>query len=272
MQLTSLVDTSFGPLHHRHWKPDEPALDSFLIIHGFGEHGLSYEAMATKLVELRYEVHCLDLLGHGLSSGARGYVPHLNAFWISQVEALHALKKHRNFKNSHVLAHSMGGLIAMTGLSQFKNPDGFFKSLTLSNPLVKEKLHVPGWKKSIGDILAQTLPKMSLPQKINFEHLSSIPIIQERLRNDELRHSKVSARLYKELSFYMAQLSPKTIDEIPLPIELWLSTEDKICDPEATLKLFKNSPTTQIHKFKNSEHEILNDIELQLALELLVKK
>src|SRR5512141_2451690 len=58
----------------RVWCADRPRA-LVAVVHGLGEHGGRYAALASGLVQARFSVVTLDLPGHGEAPGPRGDVP-----------------------------------------------------------------------------------------------------------------------------------------------------------------------------------------------------
>src|SRR5579883_1133218 len=86
-----------------------------LLIHGFPEHGLLYEKLATKLVEAGYIVYAPDMrgLGRAYSTGAAtkiSYVRHGDDDLIRLAELLH--QNHKGLP-LFVGGESMGGAFAI---------------------------------------------------------------------------------------------------------------------------------------------------------------
>ncbi len=47
---------------------------SLLLVHGLGEHSGRYDSFIKRAHKMGLDVHCIDLRGHGRSTGVRGHV------------------------------------------------------------------------------------------------------------------------------------------------------------------------------------------------------
>ena len=61
-------------IYAQSWEPDHHPFAVINIIHAFGEHSGRYEKWAGLFVKKGFAVLASDLIGHGKSSGKRGYV------------------------------------------------------------------------------------------------------------------------------------------------------------------------------------------------------
>ena len=101
----------------------EKPIGSVLIVHGLGEHSGRYEELASELLNLRLNVHLLDLRGHGRSYGTRGHFNSLEEIhrdidgWIAHLVSSGTLKENAP---CFFLGHSLGGLIVLSYLDQYK--------------------------------------------------------------------------------------------------------------------------------------------------------
>ncbi|MEP7281221.1 MAG: lysophospholipase [Rubrivivax sp.] len=80
-----------------------------LIVHGLGEHGGRYAALAAALNRDGWQVHAHDQRGHGRSGGPRGALPHAAALLEDLAQVIDSLPTGGPLV---LLGHSMGGLVA----------------------------------------------------------------------------------------------------------------------------------------------------------------
>src|SRR5512137_1839152 len=64
----------------REWKPAGAVRGAVCLVHGIGEHTGRYTHVADAYNQAGYALLGLDLRGHGLSAGPRGFTPSYDAF------------------------------------------------------------------------------------------------------------------------------------------------------------------------------------------------
>lgn len=238
-----------------------------LIIHGLGEHGGSYENMCLTLNQKGITCYTFDLIGHGKSSGQRGYAPSLHEL-IRQVDfvADHIVENF-SIQDLHVFSHSMGGLIH---LMKLQSGETFKHQATaiFSNPLVGINIDVPQWKLSIAKNMAHVLPRLALFNEIEPSDLSKDPKMLDVYSSDPLRHTKITARLFVEMQDQISNLEYQS-PNFSLPTLVLLSPMDKICNAEKTQEFFDGQEFVKLELFPQSGHEIINDLSKERAFETI---
>jgi alpha-beta hydrolase superfamily lysophospholipase len=249
------------------WLTDSPTDHHILIVHGLGEHSSNYSHMADYLCAHGISSHSFDLIGHGQSSGQRGYVPSFQLF-VDQLNFMYERVVTITETNKlGIFCHSMGGLILMKTLL-----DGAIKSdtpLIFSNPLVNINVEIPQWKLSMAQSLAQLLPRLTLGNEINDRDLTKDQAVLESYASDPLRHKKISSKLFIELQ-ENTDLVRSQINAIANPSLFLLSPSDKVCDSDATQLLSKKFSNSKLELFPQSGHEIVNDLSKQKAFDDII--
>ena len=95
-----------------------------VLLHGFLENSTMWNAFIPELTK-KNRVICIDLLGHG-NTECLGYIHTMSLM----AEAVEAVLKHLDIKQSIFIGHSMGGYVALAFAE--KNPDAL-KGLCLMN-------------------------------------------------------------------------------------------------------------------------------------------
>ncbi len=103
-----------------------------ILVHGLAEHKGRYEEFYEKIFDLGFSVFAMDIRGHGLTEGKKGYVNDFQTF-LSDIDVFikNIKSKYPNLKIA-LLGHSLGGLIATSYSAITKLVD----YLILSNPLL----------------------------------------------------------------------------------------------------------------------------------------
>jgi alpha-beta hydrolase superfamily lysophospholipase len=95
-----------------HW-PTENARVVLCVIHGMGEYGSKYDALAEVMVRSRIAVIAMDLRGHGCSVGKRGHIGKRETA-LKDVDSLLSFSMRKYVLAPVVLyGHSLGGNIAL---------------------------------------------------------------------------------------------------------------------------------------------------------------
>ncbi|MCO5114532.1 MAG: lysophospholipase [Bdellovibrionaceae bacterium] len=265
-QRETFVSFNKHSIYIKEWAAPHPKATLFLI-HGLGEHSGSYDSACKALNERGITCFAADLIGHGQSSGQRGYTPSLNEF----VRLLEHVTDHivENFQidKLHVFSHSLGGLIHLTKLqsgSGFKNQ----VSAIFSNPLLGINVDIPPWKITVAKNMAHFLPRLAMFNEIDPSDLSKDPQMQDVYTSDPLRHTKISARLFVEMQEQLSDLEYQT-PNFNLPTLVLLSPSDKVCNAEKTQDFFTDQEFAQIELFPQSGHEIVNDLSKERAFDTI---
>jgi acylglycerol lipase len=238
-----------------------------IIVHGLGEHSSSYNHMAKYLCDHGISCHSFDLIGHGQSSGQRGYTPSFELF-VEQLSFIYneVSNKYKS-ANIAIFAHSMGGLVTLKALMEKTFPNDL--KLIFSNPLVNINIEIPQWKLSLANGLAQLLPRLAMGNEINNNDLTKDAEVIERYSQDPLRHKKISAKLFIELQETTGLVSSQ-LEDIKNPSLFLLSPNDKVCDANATEKLSKSFQNAKLELFPQSGHEIVNDLSKTKAFDDII--
>ncbi len=239
------------------WHADNSSKAQLLIIHGLGEHSSCYSHMAEYLCSQGVTCHSFDLIGHGQSSGQRGYVPSFQIF-VDQVAFIYnQLQSKFDAEKLYIFSHSMGGLIVLKAL--LDHIIDAKPGLIFSNPLVNIKVEVPSWKLNLAQGLAQFLPRFTLGNEIDNNDLTKDQVVIENYNSDPLRHKKISSKLFTELQDTTNIVSHQ-LHAVLNPSLFLISPSDKVCDADATQTLTKEFKDVRLELFPQSGHEIVNDL------------
>ena len=85
-----------------------------ILLHGFLENSTMWDDLTPELSK-KYRVICIDLLGHG-NTACLGYIHTMELM----AEAVEAIIKYLQIKQSVLIGHSMGGYVALAYAE--KNP------------------------------------------------------------------------------------------------------------------------------------------------------
>lgn len=201
-------------LHCRSWKSAAPPPSrTALILHGLGEHIGCYHELACFLTGHSYQVFGLDLYGFGASGGKRGHVRRIDDYLDDLHLLFHVVRSEGTvFAASHefpgtsappgqvrerlLYGHSMGGLLALAYLERF--PEDCTHAV-VSSPSLDPAFGVPVLLRLLGKLLGIVGPSLAFSNRISPEELTADEPAREGYREDELRHSLITPRLFNQL-------------------------------------------------------------------------
>ncbi|MFO1539901.1 MAG: alpha/beta fold hydrolase [Chloroflexota bacterium] len=246
--------------HTLHVHTRRPAGDPWLhvlVVHGVAEHSGRYARTMDLLADAGIAVAAYDHRGHGRSSGGRG---HVDGWEDLTGDVGRMLAEVRSGAADHpvaILAHSMGGLIALDAvLAGRAAPD----LLVLSAPGLGDAL--PGWQHALAPVVAAVAPRLRFPNAWDGSVLSRDPSVAAAAAADPLNLRAVTARLgaggfaaQKRVNAAVAGLPAA-----PLPTLVLHGTDDRLVPPRATEALGR-LPGVSRRLYPGLRHELLNEPE-----------
>jgi len=217
------------------WHP--PSARALLVIlHGFGEHGQRYHALASALAEQGLWVAAPDLWGHGRSGGPRGDIEHV-AGYVQQARRMtdEIFLPQSGLPQYTLLGHSFGGLLAI--LWALDHPRDL-RRLVVQSPLLEVGFPLPRWKTLAASLLARCWPTWPFSLQFDLEALSHDPAIVEAYRADPLVHHVMSARTFRSMLRARDQALART-DALGVPVLLLCGTADRVISVQAAQAWFE---------------------------------
>jgi len=243
----------------RAWCAPEPRA-LIAIVHGLGEHGGRYAALASDLVRARFTVVALDLPGHGEAPGPRGDMPSWAAVRDRIVPLLFTASRGlpgQPLELPHVLlGHSLGGVMALDfALSHPREILGVIASA----PGFKSAIP-PWWKLALANVARVTSPATGFPHGLPESGMSRDPEVLALRKSDRLVHDKISPRLY--FAFEEArQRVMREARQLKVPALVMHGAADQIVDPHGSLEFCGAAPhdLCRLITYRDGYHEIFND-------------
>jgi len=232
-------------------------LASVLIIHGLGEHIDRYERFARQLNEHRLDVYGFDNLGHGKSTGIRGYTSIEDSFQLIDMMIKKIHTQHPNIPLA-LFGHSLGGLIGLRYLQD--NPSTFYSAAISAPAIFLDKETEKRMEKNSG--LAKLLPFITLDNNIKHEDISRNHSEVAAYSKDKLVHPKVSLKLALSIHKNVKLVNEKAGD-IKTPLLLLKGMSDKVVPPDNIDEYFERigSEKKVISKYPGAYHEPIYDPE-----------
>lgn len=244
-------------LLQRHWTPDQPPWLHLLLIHGVGEHAGRYERTGRLMAEAGIAVIAYDQRGHGGSHGRRGDVERWTDLTGDAARLLAGVREEAGAGPVAVLAHSMGGLVAVDGvLTGTLMPD----LLVLSAPGLGDAL--PRWQHLLAPIGARVAPTMVAQNAWDGSALSRDPEVARTAAADPLNLGGTTFRM--GAGAFAAQDRVRraiaAIPRMPMPTLLLHGTDDRLVPP-ATSEVLGRVPGVERRTYPGLRHELLNEPE-----------
>ncbi len=248
-------------LHVRTWNPDGPRRADAVIVHGLGEHGGRYEAIAEALVEQGLSCHAPDLRGFGRSGGRRAWVHRWSDF-VEDVAAV--VNDHCHPGRPFVLyGHSMGGLVALSyALSSHRSP----ARMVLSAPALDADISAA--KRLLARILGRVASRASLPNDITGDQLSRDPAVGEAYFADPLVLTRTSAGLGLQFLRGM-DAARRSLERLTVPTLVVHGDGDTLVPPEVSEPLAEAGRAERI-VVRGARHEWHNEPDAAMTLRTVV--
>jgi acylglycerol lipase len=245
-------------LFWRAWEVDAPKA-TFAVVHGLGEHSGRYERFATAMAGRGFSTFAVDLRGMGRSEGARGYVLRWSD-WVQDAAALLAMVRDQPSAGEVIpLGHSFGGVVVLSAVIRKALSAPRF---VVSNPALRPRVRVPGWKLAVGRMTSSLLPKLTLSNEVDPGLISRDPAVVEAYKSDPLVHARISSRLFTEWTAACVEVYGRAA-EIRTPFLVIVSEEDRLIAPEGSRRLVQlaaGAPAT-LREYAGRYHEPFNDLD-----------
>lgn len=242
-------------LRGRVWEAESPKAVMSLV-HGFGEHCGRYDDMAQYLNTHNISVIALDLHGHGLTDGPRGYCPNYELL-LEDLDILLGKTRDSYPGLPHILyGHSMGGGLVLH--HQLKNTTMDLNAIIASAPLIEPADPVPNFQRSLVKLLCKILPKSSLPNRIDGSKISRLPAEQDAYLSDPLNHGKLGVGLAVGI-VEGGEWIRENAQSWAKPLLLVHSREDRLTRFSASEAFAAKAQNCTFIPYEDCEHEIHND-------------
>ncbi len=241
-----------------------PALDQpravAVIVHGLGEHSGCYLPVTGFLLGRGMAVYAHDHRGFGQSDGRRGHI----ARYEHYVEDLRRLVERAHGEHPGLplvlLGHSMGGTIALLFSQRYPEQ---ITCAVYSAPALILRHHIPLFQRTLARGMSRLWPTFTSTDAIDPTVLTHDPAIQQEVRVDPWRHSRVSARLYTELFVRGPRDVLAGLDRLRAPFLIIHGTADPLVSPDGSQRVYDGASVegSAIRLYPALLHESLREVE-----------
>jgi alpha-beta hydrolase superfamily lysophospholipase len=237
----------------RDW-PVAGARGAVQMVHGLGEHGGRYAALAALFNQAGLSVRICDHRGHGNSGGRQGSL-------IKPDDLLQDLKlvfddfaRHQHC-TPLLFGHSMGGLVAARFATGAYSP---VRALMLSSPALA--LDLSAAQRMLLKVSSWLAPGYALPTALPSQRLSHDAAQVAAYRRDPLNHGKIAPRMLNFMLDAMDQ-AQRDAGTFSRPVLLQVAGDDAFVAARGSRAFFAALPAERgtLHWYDQAYHEIFNE-------------
>ena len=236
------------------WEPTK-SLGTVIIVHGYMDHTGLYGHLIRHLLGRQLTVVCLDLKGHGLSSGAACSITDFGDY-VAQVKSVITLCQAHFAGPLHGIGQSMGGSVLMKHcLNQSAHNAYPFTSLTLLAPL----LQPADWKKNrrlyyLSRWFVKSIKRVFRPSSRDIEFLA---FLREQ---DPLQPTRVPLDWVGAMDQWISEFAE--VNKVDYPVHIIQGDDDKTLDWKYNLSQFRLTfNALQVTIIKRANHHLVNEEE-----------
>ncbi|MEW4488461.1 lysophospholipase [Thalassoglobus sp. JC818] len=231
-----------------------------LLVHGLGEHSGCYGHIVDLLNSVGLSVVRFDQRGHGVSTGTRGHISTYNDYLNDVSLVVDHLLHEDPYRLITLFGHSMGGGVVANWCLR-RMPDQLEDQITgaiLSAPWFRLATPPSALKTNLIHGVSLVWPEFSVPTSIRSQELTRSEEILEKLRNDELRHNRITMKTAIECH-QAGEWALQNAAQFPVPVLAFHGTSDVITSCEATYEFCQAAPAARFVPLDEFIHEPHND-------------
>ncbi|MFO0598381.1 MAG: alpha/beta hydrolase [Myxococcaceae bacterium] len=261
------MDTSDGlKLLVQSWKPQGESKGALVIVHGLKDYADRYADFAAACARRGYEVHALDLRGHGDSEGDRVFINRFDEYLGDLDLFMKRVSGEAKGKPVFLMGHSMGGaIVTLYTLTEKPKLAGL---ITSAGALQTD---APGGLVGAVKFFSVVAPRLAVFE-LNDADFSRDPKVVASMANDPLIFDgKGPARTASELLGAIARIH-ELGGKVNVPLLTLHGTVDKVTPPAGSAWLVSSASTTDKteQKFEGLAHDLLHEPEAAKVVETIL--
>ncbi|MEJ7597504.1 MAG: lysophospholipase [Kofleriaceae bacterium] len=248
---------TIASLYAEQFTPAGTAKGVVVISHGYAEHCGRYRELANVIVAAGWLAISYDVRGHGQSPGERGYIERFGTY-VDDLRAViaHARTLVPDPTRLVLLGHSHGSLITLRALCDERPPQ--CTAAIVSSPFLGLRLPVPAYKKLLAKVASRVAPKLTQPNALRVEDLTTDRQKQQERVADKLCFDIATARWFTEAAAAQAYVAAHA-NRIAVPTTWLVGGADPIADPAQSRIVAAKVPKADYHDLAGLKHEVFNE-------------
>jgi lysophospholipase len=250
----------------RQFGQEKPRLH-FVLVHGALEHSERHTDLVNFLLKAFGQstmVTVYDHLGHGRSGGIRAWIQSFKDY-VQDLGVVEEFVQKSNDTNTKtiILAHSLGGLIALTRVLDSSYGWNYpLHGIVFSSPCIRPKLLLGQSSEILLDKLAKFSTKLHLPMIYKGSDLTRDAERANNFQIDTLIPRFITVGMAREIIEACHKIRGLSY-YLNVPSLFLIAGEDRIVDAEST-KIFAHGidkRLTQIIYYPEHKHELWNEVD-----------
>ncbi|HEX2981751.1 MAG TPA: alpha/beta hydrolase [Anaerolineaceae bacterium] len=254
-------------IYAKEFRPEGDARAVVCLVPGLGEHCNRYLHVARAFNDAGFALLTFDPRGHGRSEGQRGHAPTYDHLMDDIDLLLENAEKLYPGKDRFLYGHSLGGNLVLNYAIR-RQPK--LAGVISTSPGLLQAVEPPAWKTSIGKVMYNIWPTMSLANGLDREGLSRDHAVIDKYSSDPLVHDRISARMGLDV-ISSGKWAIEHADEMRLPLLLVHGSADRItsCNgSDAFAAKVKGDVTFKL--WEGGYHELHNEPDQAQVIQTLV--
>lgn len=225
-----------------HWSPDGDAADAIVLaIHGFNDHGGSFDVLAAALTEQDIAVYAYDQRGFGVTRQRRLWAGHQRM--VDDIDLLARLLRERHPETPlYLVGKSMGGALVMLAMSRDDPPpvDGS----VLIAPAVWGQEAMPWYQRASLWLAIRLIPDTAFSARAA-ERLGIEPTDDPEIMAKLAKDARILRSARVDTLYGVTQAMDRALEsaaDLPGPTLLLYGDNDQVIPPEAMCALLERLP------------------------------